>query len=68
MKSFGSEIANGLQSFIAQILALDPAANVIAAGDFNEFAFVQPMKTFSAVSKMVDLDEVTKIPVEERYT
>jgi len=26
------------------------------------------MKTFSAVSKMVDLDEVTKIPIEERYT
>jgi len=26
------------------------------------------MKTFSAVSKMVDLDEVAKIPIEERYT
>ncbi|KAG7285748.1 hypothetical protein NEMBOFW57_008042 [Staphylotrichum longicolle] len=60
--------ANVTGSFIAQILALDPTAKVIAAGDFNEFAFVQPMKTFSAVSKMVDLDEVTKIPIEERYT
>jgi hypothetical protein len=41
---------------------------VIAAGDFNEFSFVQPMKTFSAVSKMVDLDEVTNLAVYERYT
>jgi hypothetical protein len=49
-------------------LALDPSANVIAAGDFNEFAFVQPMKRFSSVSKMVDLDEVAGIPANERYT
>jgi predicted extracellular nuclease len=49
-------------------MALDPSANIIAAGDFNEFAFVQPMKTFSAISEMVDLDEVAGIPVEERYT
>ena len=58
----------GLQSFIAKILAVDPNANVITAGDFNEFAFVQPMKTFSSVSKMVDLDEVSKLPIQERYT
>lgn len=49
-------------------MALDEAANVIAAGDFNEFAFVQPMKTFAAISEMVDLDEAAGIPVEERYT
>jgi hypothetical protein len=29
---------------------------------------VQPMKTFSAISAMVDLDEAVGIPVEERYT
>ncbi|KAJ4288738.1 hypothetical protein N0V88_007272 [Collariella sp. IMI 366227] len=55
-------------AFIAKILELDPNANVIAAGDFNEFAFVGPMKTFSKLSKMVDLDEAAKIPIEERYT
>ncbi|KAL2168416.1 hypothetical protein VTG60DRAFT_7277 [Thermothelomyces hinnuleus] len=60
--------ANVTASFIAEILALDPAANVIAAGDFNEFAFVQPLKTFAAVSKMVELDEAVKTPVSERYT
>lgn len=41
---------------------------MIAAGDFNEFAFVQPMRSFSAISKMVDLDEAAGIPIEERYT
>ncbi|KAM7196972.1 Endonuclease/exonuclease/phosphatase [Rhypophila sp. PSN 637] len=54
--------------FIAEILKLDPSAAVIAAGDFNEFAFVQPMKTFASVSGMKDLDEVAGIPPAERYT
>ncbi|KAK0710150.1 Endonuclease/exonuclease/phosphatase-like protein [Lasiosphaeria miniovina] len=60
--------ANVTGSFIAQILALDPAARVIAAGDFNEFAFVQPMKDFASVSGLVDLDIAAKIPPTERYT
>lgn len=64
----GGKLLTDHQSFIAEILKLDPTANVIAGGDFNEFAFVQPMKTFAEISKMVDLDEVAKIPVEERYT
>ncbi|KAL2264568.1 hypothetical protein VTJ83DRAFT_7078 [Remersonia thermophila] len=60
--------ANVTATFIKQILDLDPTANVIAAGDFNEFSFVGPMKTFSAISGMVDLDEAAKVPVQERYT
>ncbi|KAK0707279.1 Endonuclease/exonuclease/phosphatase-like protein [Lasiosphaeris hirsuta] len=55
-------------AFIAQILKEDPAAAVIAAGDFNEFAFVGPMKRFSDISGLVDLDEAAGIPVPERYT
>ncbi|KAK1772142.1 putative endonuclease [Phialemonium atrogriseum] len=54
--------------FIAQILAEDPAARIIAAGDFNDFTFVQPMKTFAATSGLRDLDEVVNMPAEERYT
>jgi len=38
------------------------------AGDCNEFSVVQPIKTFKAVSKMVDLDEAADIDVNERYT
>ncbi|KAM7208377.1 Endonuclease/exonuclease/phosphatase [Naviculisporaceae sp. PSN 640] len=53
---------------IAEILKLDPAAAVIAAGDFNEFTFVEPMKVFANVSGMRDLDEVAGIPPSERYT
>ncbi|KAK4237803.1 Endonuclease/ exonuclease [Achaetomium macrosporum] len=60
--------ANVTGSFIAKILALDPTAHIIAAGDFNEFSFVQPLKTFSAISKMVDIDEAANVPAEERYT
>ncbi|KAK3315857.1 Endonuclease/exonuclease/phosphatase-like protein [Apodospora peruviana] len=60
--------ANVTGSFIAAILAKDPSARVIAAGDFNEFAFVQPMKTFSAISGLRDLEDVVNIPKEERYT
>jgi len=41
---------------------------VIAAGDFNEFAFVEPMRVFSSVSGLVDLDEAAGIAEVERYT
>ncbi|KAK0640682.1 Endonuclease/exonuclease/phosphatase-like protein [Cercophora newfieldiana] len=60
--------ANVTATFIAGILRQRPKAKVIAAGDFNEFSFVGPMKTFTSVSGMVDLDEAAKIPVLERYT
>ncbi|KAK3350339.1 Endonuclease/exonuclease/phosphatase-like protein [Lasiosphaeria hispida] len=55
-------------AFIAEILKEDPAAGVVAAGDFNEFAFVGPMRKFSELSGLVDLDEAAGIPVAERYT
>ncbi|KAJ3474762.1 hypothetical protein NLG97_g9707 [Lecanicillium saksenae] len=37
-------------AFIAAILAKDPKARVITAGDFNEFAQVQPMRVFAEKS------------------
>ncbi|KAK3056593.1 hypothetical protein LTR09_002386 [Extremus antarcticus] len=55
-------------SFINQILSRDENAAVIAAGDFNEFAWVQPLKTFVQVSGLLDLDVVAGIPTTERYT
>ncbi|CAN8104829.1 unnamed protein product [Discula destructiva] len=54
--------------FISEILALDPSAAVIAAGDFNEFTFVEPLVEFASVSGLSDLDEVVGTPVAERYT
>ncbi|KAK2061505.1 endonuclease/Exonuclease/phosphatase [Colletotrichum caudatum] len=55
-------------SFIAEILAADPDASVIVSGDFNEFAFVEPLRALVAKSGLVDLDEAVGTPVEERYT
>ncbi|KAH6618314.1 Endonuclease/exonuclease/phosphatase-like protein [Chaetomium sp. MPI-SDFR-AT-0129] len=60
--------ANVTGSFIAELLALDPTANVITAGDFNEFTFVQPLKDFSAISGLIELDEAVNTPQNERYT
>ncbi|KAK5658035.1 hypothetical protein OQA88_2590 [Cercophora sp. LCS_1] len=55
-------------NWIKSVMDQDKDAKVIAAGDFNEFSFVGPMKEFAAVSGMVDLDVAAKIKKEERYT
>ncbi|KAK4561644.1 hypothetical protein LTR86_004323 [Recurvomyces mirabilis] len=55
-------------SFIAQILAQDKDAAIITAGDFNEFASVQPLTTFVRVSGLQDMDVAANIPAEERYS
>ncbi|KAL9026262.1 MAG: hypothetical protein Q9196_005044 [Gyalolechia fulgens] len=60
--------ANVTGSFIAQILAHDRNAAVIAAGDFNEFASVEPLERFVQISGLQDLDVVSGIPEVERYT
>lgn len=57
-----------MQNFISQILALDPKANVITAGDWNEFAQVAPITNFASKTGMVDLDEAAKVDPNERYT
>jgi predicted extracellular nuclease len=54
--------------FVARILAEDPTAAVIAAGDFNEFAFVAPLETFVTLSGLVNLDDAAGITPTERYT
>ncbi|KAF5248567.1 hypothetical protein FAUST_230 [Fusarium austroamericanum] len=54
--------------FVAQILKKDKKAHVIVAGDFNEFADVEPIDTFVKTSGLVDIDDAAKIPMTERYT
>ncbi|KAH7629847.1 Endonuclease/exonuclease/phosphatase [Sordaria sp. MPI-SDFR-AT-0083] len=63
-----TEQAEITAKFISKILKADPAARVIAAGDFNEFAFVKPLTTFASVSGLKELDEALNTPVENRYT
>ncbi|KAI4196905.1 MAG: hypothetical protein LQ348_002228 [Seirophora lacunosa] len=60
--------ANVTGSFIAQILAQDKDAAVIAAGDFNEFSFVEPLERFVQMSGLQELDVVSGVPEVERYT
>ncbi|KAI4853650.1 DNase I-like protein [Aureobasidium sp. EXF-8845] len=54
--------------FVADILDEDKHAKIIVAGDFNEFAFVQPLENFKDVSNLRDLDEAANVPELERYT
>ncbi|KAL3953330.1 hypothetical protein ACCO45_013273 [Purpureocillium lilacinum] len=63
-----TEQATITADFIAAILKQDPRARVIAAGDFNEFTQVQPMRVFAERSGLRDLDELAGLAPEERYT
>ncbi|RMD41521.1 hypothetical protein DV735_g3596, partial [Chaetothyriales sp. CBS 134920] len=60
--------ANVTAAFAASILAADTDANVLVAGDFNEFDFVEPLVTFQEVSGLQSLDELAGIPEVERYS
>lgn len=50
------------------ILSQDKNARIVTAGDFNEFAFVQPLEEYTKISGLKDLDEVVKLDKLERYT
>lgn len=60
--------ANITATFVSEILQYDPNAGVIVAGDFNEFAFVEPLEAFAQNSGLVDLDVAAGVPEVERYT
>jgi predicted extracellular nuclease len=55
-------------SGIQDILSKDKNARIVTAGDFNEFAFVQPLEEYTKISGLKDMDEVVKIDKVERYT
>ncbi|KAL5045031.1 hypothetical protein BDW71DRAFT_215313 [Aspergillus fruticulosus] len=60
--------AEVVAAFIASLLAEDASAKILATGDFNEFSFVAPLKTFVSASGLRDLDEVVGVDPLERYT
>ncbi|KAI4221277.1 MAG: hypothetical protein LQ349_007885 [Xanthoria aureola] len=60
--------ANVTGSFIAHILAQDKNAAIIAAGDFAEYAFVEPLKQFVQITGLRSMDVLSGIPEVERYT
>ncbi|KAM0331632.1 hypothetical protein ACHAQA_003311 [Verticillium albo-atrum] len=54
-------------AFIDTLYAEDPKARIIVSGDFNEFAFVAPMKLLSEKHKMTSLSKHS-LPATERYS
>jgi predicted extracellular nuclease len=50
------------------ILTKDKNARVMTAGDFNEFAFVEPLRQYVSISGLQDADAAAKINELERYT
>ena len=53
--------------FVGDILAIDPEANIIVAGDFNEYT--QTRSVFAAFDGVVtELDGAAGVPDVERYT
>ncbi|KAJ8116015.1 hypothetical protein OPT61_g2466 [Boeremia exigua] len=55
-------------NFVKDILSKNKNANIITAGDFNEFTFVEPLKQYMKVSGLKDMDAVAGIDKLERYT
>jgi predicted extracellular nuclease len=63
-----SKNENKADNKIQDILSKDKNARIVTAGDFNEFAFVQPLEEYTKISGLKDMDEVVNIDKVERYT
>ncbi|PYI09240.1 endonuclease/exonuclease/phosphatase family protein [Aspergillus sclerotiicarbonarius CBS 121057] len=62
------EQAKVVAKFVTSILSVKSDAKIVTAGDFNEYAFVEPVEVFASKSTLQDLEEVAGIPATERYT
>ncbi|KAF3358687.1 hypothetical protein VD0004_g3005 [Verticillium dahliae] len=54
-------------AFIDTLYAKDPKARIVVSGDFNEFAFVAPMKLLTEKHKLTSLSKHS-LPATERYS
>jgi uncharacterized protein len=66
-----SEVQRGqqtavLRAFVDQILEVDPKANVVIPGDFNDFQFSPTIATLTAGGKLRDL--AAELPADQRYS
>jgi uncharacterized repeat protein (TIGR01451 family) len=69
--SLSSEVQRAQQaqvvnSFVDDVLALDPDANVIVLGDLNDFQFSTPISDTLAADVLTNL--VNTLPITEEYT
>jgi 2',3'-cyclic-nucleotide 2'-phosphodiesterase/3'-nucleotidase/5'-nucleotidase len=60
------EQAAVVRQFVEDLLAIDPAANVIVAGDLNDFEFSPPVADLQFGGALTNL--VDSVPLSERYT
>ncbi|HKS44605.1 MAG TPA: endonuclease/exonuclease/phosphatase family protein [Amycolatopsis sp.] len=58
--------AQVLRGFVDQILAANPVANIVVAGDLNDYQFSPALATLTARGALTDL--ITTLPVSERYS
>ena len=56
-----------MKNFLNFLLEKDPEANVVVAGDFNEFTQTRSVLA-SITAIMSEVDELAEIPPVERYT
>ncbi|MFZ2615297.1 MAG: hypothetical protein WA077_04855, partial [Anaerolineae bacterium] len=54
-----------VNDFVDAILALDPSANIVALGDFNDFQFSTPL---AILKGGVLTDLITGLPTAEQYS
>ncbi|WP_053080049.1 lamin tail domain-containing protein, partial [Nostocoides japonicum] len=59
--------ATVLRGFVEQVLTADPSANIVLAGDFNDYQFSGPVKTLTDDGGLLT-DLIGTLPVDERYT
>ncbi|RAL09399.1 endonuclease/exonuclease/phosphatase family protein [Aspergillus homomorphus CBS 101889] len=60
--------AKVVAAFVTSIFAEVADARVIAAGDWNEYSFVQPLEVFASESGLQEIDEAAGVAATERYT
>ncbi|MEV0677212.1 endonuclease/exonuclease/phosphatase family protein [Actinosynnema sp. NPDC050436] len=58
--------ATALRAFVDQVKAVDRGANVVLAGDINDFQFSPAIATLTAGGAVVDL--ISTLPPAERYS
>ncbi|MEU5300238.1 endonuclease/exonuclease/phosphatase family protein [Streptomyces noursei] len=58
-----AKLVNG---FVKELLAKDPKADVVVAGDLNDYQFSPALKTLTGGGVLTD--QVTRLPVAERYS
>lgn len=62
-----NEQASVLNAFVKQVLAVDAKANIVLAGDFNDYQFSAPITRLTDDSATLT-DLITTLPADERYT